>query len=44
MRADGADLADALILARQRAAGCERVVTFDRRAARLAGFECLRSG
>lgn len=41
MRTDGAELADALILARQRAAGCERVVTFDRRAARVAGYEGL---
>jgi len=41
MRADGADLADALLAARHRAAGCERTVTLDRRAARLPGMSLL---
>ncbi len=41
MRAHGAELADALLAARHRAAGCERTVTFDRRAARLPGMRLL---
>jgi len=41
MRAHGVDLADALLAARHRAAGCERTVTFDRRAARLPGMSLL---
>lgn len=35
------DFADHLIGATNRAAGCERTVTFDRKAARLDGFEAL---
>ena len=41
VRREGADFVDALVGARHRAAGCERTVTFDRRAARLSGFERL---
>ena len=41
VRAHGAELADALLAARQRAAGCERTVTFDRRAARLPGMRLI---
>ncbi len=36
-----ADFSDALIEARCRRAGCTRTVTFDRKAARLPGFELL---
>lgn len=36
---EGADFTDALIGAIAAAAGCTRTVTFDRRAARLQGFE-----
>ncbi|HET6522482.1 MAG TPA: hypothetical protein VFG47_22055 [Geminicoccaceae bacterium] len=35
------DFADPLIGATNRAAGCERTVTFDREAARLDDFEAL---
>ena len=38
MRDNGADFTDALIGAIAAAAGCQRTLTFDRRAARLAGF------
>ncbi|WP_407317615.1 type II toxin-antitoxin system VapC family toxin [Isoptericola halotolerans] len=38
---DGADLADALIAVIALEAGCERVMTFDRRAARAAGMTRL---
>jgi predicted nucleic-acid-binding protein len=38
---DGADFADALIAAVNRRLGCERTVTFDRRAARRPGFAGL---
>jgi predicted nucleic-acid-binding protein len=38
---DGADLADALIAVIALEAGCERIMTFDRRAARAAGMTRL---
>ncbi len=37
----GADFADALVASLCRSAGCARVMTFDRKAARLPGFELL---
>lgn len=37
----GADFADALVAALCRNVGCARVMTFDRKAARLPGFELL---
>ena len=40
-RATAADLADCLIAAVNRRLGCEATATFDRKAARLAGFELL---
>ncbi len=40
-RTTQADFADCLIAASARAAGCGRVVTFDRIAARDAGMELL---
>ena len=39
--ADGADFADALISEAGADAGCERTVTFDRRAAKSAGMQLL---
>jgi len=39
--ADGADFADALISEAGADAGCERTVTFDRRAAKPAGMQLL---
>jgi predicted nucleic-acid-binding protein len=39
--ADGADFADALIKERGVDAGCERTVTFDRKAAKAAGMDLL---
>jgi predicted nucleic-acid-binding protein len=39
--AGGADLADGVILETSRAAGCEKLLTFDRRAAKLPGAELL---
>ncbi len=38
---DGADFADSFIAAVNRHLGCERTVTFDRKAARRAGFALL---
>ncbi|WP_277213803.1 PIN domain-containing protein [Isoptericola croceus] len=38
---DGADLADALIAVGAAEAGCDTVMTFDRRAARVAGMTLL---
>ena len=38
---DGADFADSYIVAVNRCLGCERTVTFDRRAARRSGFAPL---
>jgi len=38
---DGADFADALIAAVNQRLGCERTVTFDRKAARRPGFQAL---
>ncbi len=40
-REGSTDFADHLIGATNRAAGCERTATFDRKAARLDGFELL---
>jgi predicted nucleic-acid-binding protein len=40
--AEGADLADALIAESARLAGCDRVVTFDRRTVKAAGMHLLR--
>jgi predicted nucleic-acid-binding protein len=40
-RSSSVDFSDALILRGCTAAGCERAVTFDRKAARLDGFELL---
>lgn len=39
-----ADFADCLLVRMNAAAGCDHTVTFDRKAARLAGFELLKSG
>jgi predicted nucleic-acid-binding protein len=41
--AGGADFADCLIARLNAEAGCKRTVTFDRKAARHAGFELLKS-
>jgi len=38
---DGADFADSLIAAVNRRRGCERTVTFDRKASRRSGFDAL---
>ena len=38
----GGDLADALLVALNRRAGCDYTATFDRKAARLEGFRLLR--
>jgi predicted nucleic-acid-binding protein len=40
-RGQGADYADAVIARGNRAQGCERTATFDRRASRLDGFEAI---
>jgi predicted nucleic-acid-binding protein len=39
--AGGTDFADGVIVETSRAAGCEKLVTFDRRAAKLPGAELL---
>lgn len=42
--AGAADFADCLLVRMNTDAGCERTVTFDRKAAKLAGFKLLKSG
>jgi len=43
-RSGAADFADCLLVRVNAAAGCVHTVTFDRKAAKLAGFEFLKSG
>jgi predicted nucleic-acid-binding protein len=43
-RRGAADFADCLLVRVNAAAGCTQTVTFDRKAAKLAGFQLLKSG